>query len=207
MYTPEVFAVNDRQEIAAMIRSVGLATLVTSSSEGLIATPLPLLFHDDEGEYGVLHGHIARANSQWKHEAIGDALVIFQGPDAYISPGWYPSKAEHGRVVPTWNYLAVHAYGPVEFFEDPDRLLAVVSELTNRYEAGRPKPWSVHDAPPDYIQAQLRNIIGVRIPIRRFDAKKKLSQNQPPENRSGVKSGLGTSENADDRAIAAIIRP
>jgi len=205
MYTPEVFAEHDLLEIASMMRSVGLATLVTHSSDGLLATPLPLLFHEDEGEHGVLHGHIARANSQWKFEAIGDAMAIFQGLNAYVSPVWYPSKAENGRVVPTWNYLAVHAYGPVEFYEDPDRLLEVVSALTDRFEGGRFDRWSVQDAPPGYIEAQLRGIIGVRIPIRRFDAKKKLSQNQPSPNRSGVKAGLSESDRAEDRALARII--
>ncbi len=205
MYTPEIFAEHDREEIAAMIRSVGLATLVTNSSEGLLATPLPLLFCEGEGEHGVLHGHIARANLQWKHEPIGDAMVIFQGANAYVRPAWYPSKTEHGRVVPTWNYIAVHAYGPVEFYDDPDRLLEAVSALTDRFEASRTDRWSVQDAPGDYIKAQLRGIVGVRIPIRRFDAKKKLSQNQSVQNRSGVKVGLSESKRDEDRAIAEMM--
>lgn len=205
MYIPEAFAEHDRQEIAEMIRYARLATLVTGTSEGLMATPLPLLFSESEGEHGVLHGHIARANPQWKLEPVDDAMVIFQGADAYVSPAWYPTKAETGRVVPTWNYVAVHAYGPVEFYDDCDRLLEVVSGLTNQFEAGRSEPWSVQDAPPDYIKALLQNIVGVRIPIRRFDAKKKLSQNQPFQNQAGVKVGLGNSDRGEDRAVAKII--
>ncbi|QEE30557.1 FMN-binding negative transcriptional regulator [Terriglobus albidus] len=202
MYTPEIFAEHDRKQIASLIRSVGLATLVTYSADGLMATPLPLVFAEDEAEHGVLHGHIARANPQWQQDAVGDALVIFQGPDAYVHPGWYPTKAEHGRVVPTWNYVAVHAYGAVEFYDDPNRLLEGLSALTKRFEAGRQDQWSVQDAPRDYIEAQLRGIIGVRIPIRRIDAKQKLSQNQPSRNRAGVKAGLSASSRHKDRIIA-----
>ena len=147
MYIPAAFVVHDRQENAAMIRNARLATLVTVSSEGLMTTPLPLRFSESEGELGILHGHIARAKPQWQHEPTGKAMVIFQGENAYFSPAWYPTKAETGRVVPTWNYVAVHAYGPVEFCDDPDRLLEVVTGLTNRFEADRREPRSVEDAP------------------------------------------------------------
>ena len=205
MYIPEVFAEHDIQEVKEMIRSIGLATLVTSSSEGLLATPMPFLYKEDENELGTLHGHIARANPQWKHEPVGDAMVIFQGANAYVSPAWYPSKTQNGRVVPTWNYIAVHAYGPVEFFDDSARLLEIVSSLTDSFESGRAERWGVKDAPEEYVKAQLRGIIGVRIPIRRFDAKKKLSQNQPAANRLAVKETLSGSDRAEDRAIAALM--
>ncbi len=205
MYTPEIFREKDSDAITAMIRSCGLATLVTNTSQGLTATPMPMLFAEDEGEHGVLHGHIARVNPQWKESVADEALVIFQGPNAYITPAWYATKAETGKVVPTWNYVAVHAYGTVEFYHDSERLLEVVTRLTDLHEAGRPNKWSLNDAPTNYVEGQLRAIVGVRIPIRRIDAKKKLSQNQPDKNRAGVKVGLAESPFEGDRQIGEII--
>jgi transcriptional regulator len=205
MYTPDVFREQDHDQITAMIRACGLATMVTMSQQGLLATPLPMFFAENEGEHGVLHGHIAKANPQWTETSGEEALVIFQGPNAYITPNWYPSKGETGRTVPTWNYVAVHAYGPVEFYDDPKRLLDVVSNLTNLYEAQRPKRWSVQEAPTEYIEAQLRGIVGVRIPIHRIDAKKKLSQNQSAKNRAGAKAGLLESPFEGDAQIAEMI--
>lgn len=205
MYNPHPYQVEDTQEALAMIRACGLATLVTNTGQDLIATPLPMFLEAEEGEYGVLYGHIARANSQWKEAAQQDGLVIFQGPDAYITPTWYPSKAATGRVVPTWNYIAVHAYGPVEFFHEADRLLQVVSRLTNLHEHSREKSWSVEDAPAEFIEGQLRAIVGIRIPIRRIDAKKKLSQRSSVADRAGVKAGLANSPLAGDTDVAALI--
>jgi len=205
MYIPEAFREEDRDAIAAMIRACPLAMLVTHSAEGLFATPMPLIFAAGEGEHGVLYGHIARANPQWKQPTAEDALVLFQGPNAYITPSWYATKAETGKVVPTWNYIAVHAYGPVEFYHHSEDLLGIVTKLTRQHEAGRPQPWSVRDAPADYIQTQLRSIVGLRIPIRRIEAKKKLSQNQPAANRAGVKQGLSQSPSEQDRHLAKII--
>jgi transcriptional regulator len=205
MYNPEVFREEDRDEITAMIRSCGLATFVTNSPQGLIATHVPMFFAENEGEHGVLYGHISKANPQWKESSAEEALVIFQGPNAYITPAWYASKTETGRVVPTWNYLAVHAYGAVEFYQDRARLLEAVSHLTNLHEADRLNSWSVNDAPPEYIEGQLHAIVGVRIPIRRIEAKKKLSQNQSAQNRAGVKAGLAESPFEGDRQIAEII--
>jgi transcriptional regulator len=205
MYNPEAFREEDRDEIAAMIRSCGLATFVTNSSHGLIATPVPMFFAANEGEHGVLYGHISKANPQWKESSTEEALVIFLGPNAYITPSWYASKAETGRVVPTWNYVAVHAYGPVEFYDDRERLLEVVAHLTNSHEVNRPNSWSVHDAPAEYLEGQLRAIVGVRIPVRRIEAKKKLSQNQSAQNRAGVKAGLAESSFEGDRQVAEII--
>lgn len=206
MYTPEVFREEDRDEITAMIRGCGLATLVTQtqstgSANGMMATPLPMIYAPEEGEFGVLYGHIAKANPQWKESLAEEALVIFQGVNAYITPNWYATKAETGRVVPTWNYLAVHAYGPAEWFHERERLLDVVTRLTNLHEAGRGKSWSVDDAPREFIEQLLGGIVGVRIPIVRLDAKKKISQNQPPRNRAGVKAGLGESTVEADRRV------
>lgn len=170
-----------------------------------MASPLPLFLAADEGPYGTLYGHLARANSQWKLPPAGDAVALFMGPDAYISPAWYPSKAEHHRVVPTWNYVAVHAYGAVEFFDDADRLLDVVSRLTNLHETGSKTPWSVSDAPKEFIAAQLRGIVGLRMPITRIDGKRKMSQNRSVEDRAGVVAGLNASERPSDRIVAGLI--
>ncbi|RXT56476.1 transcriptional regulator [Bosea sp. Tri-44] len=205
MYTPPAFRIDDRAEIHAMMRACRLATLVTATSEGLLATPLPLILAPEEGEFGVLHGHLARANPQWKAKAIGEAMVLFNGPDAYVTPSWYETKRETGKVVPTWNYQAVHAYGPAEFFDDPARLLDAVTRLTNLHEGTRAEPWAVDDAPPAFVQAQLRGIVGLRIPITRLEGKRKMSQNRPLADRVGVAEGLGASERPSDLVVAAMV--
>jgi transcriptional regulator len=205
MYTPPAFREDDQDVLRKVIREARLSTLVTATSEGLVATPLPLFLDENEGEKGTLYGHVARANVQWKLPPTAEALAIFSGDDAYISPSWYASKREHGKVVPTWNYVAVHAYGPVEFFEDDDRLADVVTRLTNLYEGPRAEPWAVTDAPPAFIKSQLRGIVGLRLPIVRLEGKRKLSQNRPAADRVGVAVGLGQSERADDRNISSMI--
>jgi transcriptional regulator len=205
MYTPPAFRVDDRADIHAMMRACRLATLVTATAEGLFATPLPLILAAEEGEFGVLYGHLARANPQWKAAAIGEAMVLFNGPDAYVTPSWYETKRETGKVVPTWNYQAVHAYGPAEFFDDPERLLDAVTRLTNLHEGTRAQPWAVDDAPPEFVKAQLRGIVGLRIPITRLEGKRKMSQNRPLADRVGVAEGLSASERASDRQVAKMV--
>ncbi|QPF84154.1 FMN-binding negative transcriptional regulator [Bradyrhizobium genosp. L] len=205
MYLPPHFKIEELGAIHAAMRASRLATLVTATADGLIGTPLPLILDEREGEFGTLHGHVARPNPQWKLPATGEAMAIFTGPDAYVTPSWYVTKAEHGKVVPTWNYVAVHAYGAVEFFEDADRLLDVVTRLTELHESSRKEAWQVSDAPADFIKAQLRGIVGLRMPITRLDAKKKMSQNRKREDRAGVIAGLGASDNPDDREVAAMI--
>jgi len=187
------------------MREARLATLVTATAEGMIATPLPLILAPDEGPYGTLYGHVARANPQWTLAAAGDALVLFMGPDAYVSPSFYPSKQEHGKVVPTWNYMTVQAYGPVEFFDDVQRLYQVVTRLTDRHESPRADPWAVTDAPEEFIRTQLKAIIGLRIPIARLEGKRKMSQNRNAEDQAGVAAGLGASDRPSDRAVAALM--
>ena len=156
-----------------------LAALVTSSSEGLIATHLPLLVDRTRGALGTLAGHVARANPQQRQAREGDeALVIFSGHDAYITPTFYPSKARDGKVVPTWNYVAVHAYGTLRFVSDPAALRRHLEALTSRHEASREQPWSVNDAPDDYIARQMGAIVGVEIEITRLEGKWKMSQNR-----------------------------
>jgi transcriptional regulator len=205
MYVPPAFKDDDLASLHATMRAARLANLVTATADGLVATPLPLILDPAEGSHGVLYGHVARANPQWKSAPTGEAMAIFMGPDAYVTPAWYAAKQETGKVVPTWNYVAVHAYGPVEFFEDADRLRDVVTRLTNLYEQSRPAPWAVTDAPEDYIRSMLRGIVGVRMPIMRIDGKRKLSQNRSAEDRAAVAAGLAGSERPEERALGALV--
>jgi transcriptional regulator len=205
MYTPPAFRDDDRESLRATIRAARLANFVTATADGLLATPLPLFLDESEGEHGVIHGHLAKANPQCRLPAVGGALAIFMGPDAYVTPAWYATKQETGKVVPTWNYVAVHAYGPVEFFDDGDRLLESVSRLTALREGERAAPWAVADAPPDFVQAQLRGIVGLRMPIARLEGKRKMSQNRNAADRAGVAAGLAASERLSDREVAPLI--
>ena len=205
MYVPPNFRDDDLKSLHATMRAVRLANVVTAGSSGVVATPLPLFLDDAEGPHGVLYGHMARANPQWRMAPATDVLAIFMGPDAYVTPSWYASKKTDGKVVPTWNYVAVHAYGPVEFFEDPDRLLGVVTRLTDLHEGPRAERWAVSDAPEAFIRAQLRGIVGLRLPIARLEGKRKLSQNRPADDRQHVTSGLAASERASDLALAALM--
>jgi transcriptional regulator len=205
MYLPPAFREDDRQVLYEIMRGARLSNLVTATADGLVSTPLPLLLDETEGEQGVIYGHVAKGNPQWQTPAVGEALAIFLGPDAYVTPTWYPSKTEHGKVVPTWNYSAVNAYGPIEFFEDADRLLAVVTRLTNLHEKPRAKPWAVSDAPEAYIKSQLRGIVGLRLPITRIEGKRKLSQNRNADDRAGVAKGLAESDRPTDRVVGSQI--
>jgi transcriptional regulator len=189
MYTPAHFAV-DEADALAFLENVRAADLVTTTAAGLVATFLPLLFDRNVGEHGALLGHVARKNDQWKRQPIGEALVIIHGEDAYISPSWYPSKAEHGRVVPTWNYLTAHAYGELVIHDDPAWVDKNVRCLTERHEGRRAAPWSVDDAPPDFHAGQLRAIVGVELLISRVEAKFKMSQNRRDADIDGVVAGL-----------------
>ena len=205
VYIPPAFRDDDPASLRAAMRAARLASLVTATADGLVATPLPLMLDETEGEHGVIYGHLARANPQWKAAPVSEAMAIFMGPDAYVTPSWYATKREHGKVVPTWNYVAVHAYGPVEFFDDPDRLLEVVTRLTELHEAPRAEPWAVSDAPEPFIRSQLRGIVGLRLPITRIEGKRKLSQNRTAEDREGVAVGLGGSDDPLDQAVAGLI--
>ncbi len=207
MYRPAAFRQDDLTALHAQIESTGLALLTSNGPAGLQATHLPLLLEPGEGEFGTLYGHFARANPHWQALDGQEALAVFSGPDAYVHPGWYPGKAEHGRVVPTWNYIAVHAWGPVETFDEPARLLELLARLTARHEAGRPKPWSLNDAPTEYIERQLRAIVGFALPIRRLEGQWKLSQNRQDADRAGVREGLAVSDNPRDRELAARMEP
>ena len=205
MYVPPAFREDDLAALHGTMREARLANLVTGTAEGLIATPLPLFLVPEEGPYGTLYGHLARANPQWKLPPTSDAMALFMGPDAYVSPSWYPSKQEHGKVVPTWNYVAVHAYGPAEFFDDANRLLEVVTRLTDRHERPRAEPWAVADAPETFIRTQLKGIVGLRLPITRIEGKRKMSQNRSEADRQGAAAGLAESERPSEREMARLI--
>ncbi len=182
----------DRVEVLQdLMRATGLATLVSMTADGLIASHAPMMLETDATPYGTLIGHLAKANP---HARLADpgvqTLVIFQGPDGYITPSYYAAKREHGKVVPTWNYAAIHAYGTLEVVDDPVQLLDIVTRLTNRHEAPRAQPWAVSDAPDDYIRGMLRGIVGLRLPIVRLEGKLKMSQNRPAADQAGVTAGL-----------------
>lgn len=189
MYVPAHFAADDAA-VRELLSQPAASDLITATASGLSATLLPFVYDSTVGEQGVLLGHVARNNDQWRQLAVGDALVIVRGPDAYVSPSWYPSKAVHGRVVPTWNYVTAHVYGQLIVHDDLDWVGALVRRLTDRYEADNPLRWSVEDAPADFVAGQLRAIVGVELVITRVEAKAKLSQNRPAPDIDGVIGGL-----------------
>lgn len=218
MYRQPSFRIDDLADLHGVIRAARVANFVTSGANGLQATVLPLFLDATEGECGVLYGHVARANPQWKafgDAREGEAMAIFMGPDAYVTPAWYPTKAETGKVVPTWNYVSVQAQGSVEFFDDAERLRKIVTRLTDLHEQERllergdassqERAWAVTDAPPDYIASQLRAIVGLRLPIRRIEGSRKMSQNRGVEDRAGVAQGLAASPRASDREAAKLV--
>lgn len=206
MYVPRAFAVDDIKILHQQMQASPLPVLVTHASQGLLASHVPMLLNPDEGPCGTLYGHLARANPHWQDLAQGtEALVIFAGEQAYISPTFYPGKADHGKAVPTWNYLAVHAYGMAEVFDDAERLLALVSHLSDRHEANRPAPWAVSDAPADYVDSMLKAIVGFRLPITRLQGKRKLSQNRDARDQAGVRQGLLANPNPQDHALAHLM--
>jgi len=214
MYIPAHFT-PDADLVDELLRDHGAADLVTVTEQGLMATFLPFIYVPpaepgtagagttgprSAGQHGALHGHLARNNDQWQRRAAGESLVIVRGPDAYISPGWYAAKAEHGRVVPTWNYVTAHVYGRLVVHDDPAWTEDLVRRLTAKHEADRDHPWSVDDAPRPFIEGQLRAIVGIELEITRVEAKAKLSQNRPPADVEGVIAGLrarGDEESAD----------
>lgn len=204
MYAPHQFAVTDEAEIEAVLRALRLGCLTTWSSEaGLQATHMPFLY--DAGRR-TLNAHMARANPHWQRAGEGAALAIFQGLNAYISPSWYPSKRQHGKVVPTWNYEAIHVRGRIQWREEPDWLVAHVTALSDRHEASRAEPWAVSDAPADYIRNLSAAIVGLDMEIEQVEVKRKLSQNRPRPDQLGVIAGLSASEIESDHAVAAAMR-
>ena len=203
MYVPPLFKEDRIDVLHAAIRRAGLATLVTMTADGLIASHVPMLLDREPAPNGMLLGHVARPNPQARGSVPDvQGLAIFQGPDAYITPSWYATKRENGKVVPTWNYVAIHAYGPVEFFDDTERLRAIVTRLTERQESSRAAPWAVTDAPADFVEGMLKGIVGFAMPIARLEGKWKMSQNRPAHDRTGVVDGLADEGRED---VAALI--
>jgi len=188
MYLPPAFREDRPEVLHAAMRATSLPILVSTGPAGLIASHVPMLLDAQDGAHGSLLGHLARPNPQTT--AGGEVLAIFPGPDSYITPSWYPNKPVDGKVVPTWNYVAVHASGPIEFFSDTERLLDIVTRLTNLHEAGRTQPWAVSDAPADYAQMMLRGITGFRLSITKLEGKWKMSQNRDQPTRAAVAQGL-----------------
>jgi transcriptional regulator len=195
MYVPAHFAATDKQ-VDTLLSSISAVDLISPGPDGLLATFLPMIYDPSGGPRGALLGHVARNNPHWR-DASGESLVIVRGPDAYISPNWYPAKAEHGRVVPTWNYLTVHVYGKLVIHDDVTWLRSFVTRLTELHEADLPAPWAVTDAPEKYIEGQLRAIVGLELVIERIDAKAKLNQNRSEADQAGVIAALGDSPVAD----------
>lgn len=207
MYVPPHFA-PPAEDVAALLRHPGAVDLVTVTADGPLATMLPMAWDEPGsrpglGDHGALLGHVARNNPQWRTAIIGVSMAIIRGPDAYITPGWYSTKREHGRVVPTWNYVTIHAYGRLVIHDDPAFCEANVRRLSELHESSRAQPWGVDDAPAAYIAGQLRAIVGLELLIDRLEAKSKLSQNRSAEDRDGVIEGL---EADGEHAVSAAMR-
>ena len=206
MYTPKAFEVTDLPMLHAAMKQSELATLVTITANGLVATHLPLLLDETRGALGTLTGHVSRANVQWREtDRDAEALIIFLGLDSYVTPNWYPAKQETGRVVPTWNYAAIHAYGRITFIEDPEWLRTMVTDLTKKHEASFPAPWQVSDAPAVYIDSQLKAIVGFEFQILRLEGKQKFNQNRSVEDRLGVIQGLRALEDERKTQVAELM--
>lgn len=202
MYLPKSFEENDRETLHRFMRAHPLATLVTWSEEGACADHLPLLTFDD-GEHVTLRGHVARANPVWRQiEANHEVLVVFHDAGSYISPSWYATKAETHRVVPTWNYAAVHARGIARTQHEGDWLHALLTRLTDTFEAGRPTPWKLADAPTDYVETQMKAIVGIEVSVVSVTAKWKMSQNRQRRDVEGVVAGLRSEGDASSAALA-----
>ena len=190
MYLPKHFEQHDPALLQALMRDHPLAALVSSGADGVTADHLPLEYDPGAGPHGTLYGHVARANTLWQHAHGTPVLAIFQGPQAYITPSWYATKALTHKVVPTWNYSVVHAHGTLEAVDEAPWLHALVSRLTQHHESPRAQPWAVLDAPADFVQQTLRSIVGIRIPLTRLLGKWKISQNRNEADRQGVAAGL-----------------
>jgi transcriptional regulator len=205
MYQPDLYRVEDVPQMHALMRARPFATLVSVGTAGLYASHLPTVLKDD-GPCGIIECPLARANPHWRDLAEGkEALMIFQGPESYVTPNWYPSKAEHGKVVPTWNYAVVHAYGRPEVMQDEDWLRRHVGELTAQQERDEARPWALSDAPDRYIEVMLRGIVGFRFAITQLEGKWKMSQNRELPDRAGVVEGLRARAAGDDLEVAGLV--
>jgi len=206
MYKPAHFDENRASVLHDFVGQHPLATVVAATSKGLLANHIPLMLEPGDGSNGTFRGHIARANSMWQELPSGsEVLAIFQGPSQYISPNWYPSKREHGKVVPTWNYAVVHARGTITWYHDKSWLRGLVAALTDRHERGLAAPWRVDDAPEEFIQQMLAAIVGFEINVTSMTGKWKLSQNRNAADRVGVVTALAGSPEAAAREMSGLV--
>lgn len=206
VYEPPLFREDRVDVMHEVMRAHPFATLVSNLNGRLTADHLPLVIHPDLSEKGTIRGHIAKANPLWRdREHVSEVLAIFQGPQAYVTPSWYASKKEHGKVVPTWNYVVVHAHGHLNFMEHADWILAHLKDLTGRHESHRPVPWQVSDAPADYVARQIKGIVGIEVEISELQGKRKLSQNRSQTDRVGVERGLRLEPDPEAAAMADLI--
>ena len=205
MYQPTHFVQSDAAQIRALVAAHPLATLCHQAGGQLTADHVPLLWESDGGPHGTLRGHVARVNPLWREMAGQTVLAVFHGPQAYVTPSWYPSKAATAKVVPTWNYAVVHLRGTLRAIEDAAWLHALVDRLTRTHEGPRAHPWQVTDAPADYREAMVRAIVGLEIAVTQVEAKWKVSQNRSESDRLGVVAGLSAEPSEAARAMAAIV--
>jgi len=206
MYVPGHFAMDDAA-VQDLLAHHGAGDLVTATDQGLVSTLLPFVYDPAPGPHGSLLGHFARNNEHWRLTPVGEAMVILRGPDAYITPNWYASKAEHGRVVPTWNYVTAHVYGELVIHDDAEWVGGLVRRLTAKHEAHQVRPWTPDDAPPAFVAGQLRAIVGVELRISRIEAKAKLSQNRPAADIDGVIAGTRDRGDAELSRLVDEARP
>ena len=206
MHIPKQFKQEDKAKIKTLIADYPLAALIFKNANGLEANHIPLQLTQTNDQEWTLIGHIARGNPMWKNvEDKADILVIFQGPQSYITPNWYPTKQEHKKVVPTWNYAAIHIHGALSFIHETQWKIDMLNSLTNQMEADQAKPWQLSDAPEDYVEKQLNAIVGIEISVNQIEGKWKLSQNQPEQNRMGVIQGLSQSERLEAQAMSKVM--
>jgi transcriptional regulator len=205
MYIPKQFAESNTETMHALMRAHPLATVITLSSDGIIANHIPLLLLESQNTFGKLQGHIARANPLWQDLPSTDALAVFQGAEAYITPSWYPTKKESGKVVPTWNYAAVHAHATIRVVDDALWLKQHLTRLTETHESTSQQPWAISDAPEDYIEKLIDGLVGIELTITRLSGKWKVSQNQPAPNQAGVIQGLQSRGTESDLQMATLV--
>jgi transcriptional regulator len=206
MYQPPHFREDSLEVQHALIRAHPLGLMVTLGSTGLVANPVPFVLDASASTLGTLKAHLSRANTQWQDfDPSQEALIVFQGPETYITPSWYAAKREHGKVVPTWNYAIVQAYGRMRVIDDPDWLLRQITAMTDVQEVARPEPWTVGDAPAPFVAAQLKGIVGIEIEITRIEGKWKVSQNRSEADREGVAEGLRLAEDDASQHMAELV--
>ena len=206
MYISKHHQLQDTEAIAALVQAHPLGAWVCHTQQGLMANHIPFYLDRTRGTHGTLMGHVARANPVWRQlGADTPSVVLFQGAQSYITPNWYPGKAEHGKVVPTWDYVVAHAHGVARVMEDPAWVLDMLNRLTNANESGQPAPWQVGDAPADYIEKLMRGIVGIEIPIDRLEGKLKASQDEDLQDRHGTVQGLRSRPDEQSHAVAALV--